>query len=99
MFKASKKILSVLMVILLVTTAVPLSSFVGIELPAFDLGIRASAISSSGKCGDNVTYTYNSSTGELVISGEGPMYDYSDSSSPFYYSNIKSVVIGIAKRR
>ena len=95
MLKTSKKILSVLMVILLVTTAVPLSSFVGLELPAFDLGIRASAISSSGTCGENVTYTYNSSTGQLVISGTGSMTDYDDyhNWSPFYDSYIKSVVI------
>ena len=96
MLKTSKKILSVLMVILLVLTAVPLSSFVGIELPAFDLGIRASAktVASSGYCGPNVTYTYNSSTKELVISGEGPMTDYDYNDSPFYNSDIKSVVIG-----
>lgn len=98
MLKASKKILSVLMVILMVITAVPLSGFVGLELPDFDLDIRASAktVSASGSCGPNVTYTYNSSTGELVISGEGPMNDYSDSysyRSPFYDSDIKSVVI------
>ena len=97
MLKTSKKILSTIMVVIMVLTAVPLSSFVGIELPAFDLGIRASAktVASSGYCGPNVTYTYNSSTGELVISGEGPMtdYEYSDG-SPFYYSSIKSLVIG-----
>lgn len=99
MLKTSKKILSVLMVILLVFTAVPLSSFVSLELPAFDLGIRASAtteLAATGQCGDNVTYTYNSSTGEVVISGTGPMWDYSEyglNSSPFYGTNIKSVVI------
>jgi hypothetical protein len=94
--KNFKKILSVLMIILLVTTAVPLSSFVGIELPAFDLGIRASAkeVPASGSCGTNVTYTYDSVTKELVISGTGSMTSYSDTgNSPFYGSDIKSVVI------
>ena len=95
MLKTSKKILSVLMVILLVTTAVPLSSFVGIELPALDWGIKASAVAvaSSGQCGPNVSYTYDSVTKELVISGTGAMTNYSGSNSPFYNSDIKSVVI------
>jgi hypothetical protein len=97
MLKTSKKILSVLMVILLVTTAVPLSGFVGLELPDFDLDIRASALAESGKCGDNVTYTYNGLTKELVISGTGEMYRYdsmySNYFSPFHKSDIKSVVV------
>ena len=94
MLKQSKKILSTIMVIVMVLAGVPLSGFVGLELPALDWGIKASAISSSGQCGPNVTYTYNSSTKELVISGEGPMIDYQyESASPFYYSDIKSVVI------
>ena len=55
----------------------------------------ASALSSSGSCGDNVSYTFDSSTGLLTISGTGDMENYSGStSSPFYrQSVIKSVVI------
>ena len=55
--------------------------------------LGASALSSSGSCGENVTYTYNSTTKELVISGSGAMTNYSYTESPFYYSDIKSVVI------
>ncbi len=56
--------------------------------------VSASALSSSGKCGDNVTYTYNTTTDELVISGTGPMTDYENfNGSPFYNSYIESVVI------
>ena len=76
MLKTSKKILSTIMVVIMVLTAVPLSGFVGLELPAFDLGIKASALASSGQCGPNVTYTYNSTTKELIISGNGPMTNY-----------------------
>ena len=32
----------------------------------------------SGQCGTNVYYSYNESTQKLTISGEGPMYNYSD---------------------
>ncbi len=54
----------------------------------------ASAISSNGKCGDYVSYTYNSTTKELIISGVGSMKNYSlYSKSPFYNSDIKFIVI------
>ena len=92
--KNLKKILASLLVVVMVLTEAPLSGFVGLELPDFDFGIRASALAESGQCGDNVFYTYNSSTGELVISGTGAMYDHDSSGSPFRYSDIKSVVIG-----
>ena len=49
----------------------------------------ASALDETGQCGDNVYWDYNSSTGELVISGTGAMYD----DVIFYRSYIKSVVI------
>ncbi len=55
--------------------------------------VSASALSSSGQCGDNVSYTYNSTTRELIISGTGPMWDYEEGDSPFYYTGSKSVVI------
>ena len=48
----------------------------------------------TGKCGENVTYSLDTSTGELTISGTGGMADYSDFHSPFYQrKNIKSVSI------
>ena len=48
----------------------------------------------NGKCGDNVTYTFNYGTGALKIKGTGPMYDYAAGESPFHYeTNITSVEI------
>ena len=50
----------------------------------------------SGSCGDNVTYTYNSTTKTLTIQGSGAMEDYSSYSSVPWYSyrtNIKTVII------
>ena len=52
--------------------------------------LSASALEATGQCGDNVYWNFNESTGELVISGEGPMWNQS---SLFNGSNIKSVVI------
>lgn len=92
--KKIEKMLVSLMVVILLLIAVPLiSNFIELEMPALDLCIKASAISSSGKCGDNVTYTYNSTTKKLVISGTGAMAAYGDNSSPFYNSDIKSLVV------
>ena len=86
----AKKILCTLLVMVMCLTVAPLSGFV-------DFGITASALADSGSCGENVTYTYDSSTGELVISGTGAMTNYigscNGSGSPFFNSDIKSVVI------
>lgn len=40
------------------------------------VGTDAKAELKTGKCGDKVTYTFDSGTGVLTISGEGPMKDY-----------------------
>ena len=59
----------------------------GIDFSAF-------AYTYTGSCGDNVTYEFDSSTDILIISGSGPMYDYSIGKSVFYYhSSIESIII------
>lgn len=64
--------------------------------------VSAKEVSATGYCGeedDPVTWSYNSETKELVISGKGFMCDYSTTqyetqwTSPFQYSDIKSVVV------
>ncbi len=51
----------------------------------------ASALAETGQCGENAYWTFNKTTGELVISGTGAMKEYS---SPFECNNeIKSVII------
>ena len=58
----------------------------------FAVGVTASALEATGQCGDNVSWNYDETTGELVISGEGAMWDYGwDSYSPFYNSEIKTL--------
>ena len=51
----------------------------------------------SGSCGDNVTYTYKSSTHTMTISGSGPMKDYGVSQfrSPWssYMKDIRKLII------
>lgn len=48
-----------------------------------------------GECGDALTWRYTVSTGELVISGTGPMWDFYSGSQPWSHlaDGIKSVVI------
>lgn len=52
----------------------------------------------SGTCGDNLTWSLDTQTGLLEISGTGAMYDYDSfgNLSPWceYISDIKSVIIG-----
>ncbi len=57
------------------------------------LAFSASALNAEGQCGENVYWDYNSTTGHLVISGKGPMYEYKRSETPFATSGIKSVSI------
>ena len=59
------------------------------------LNLTAYAAVETGSCGDNVTYSLDTSTGVLTISGTGDMADYSGyDDSPFFdNSNIKSVII------
>ena len=48
----------------------------------------------TGSCGDNVTYSFDASTGTLTLSGTGPMTGYTYGNSPFYENtSIKKVVV------
>ncbi len=78
--KKTSKILSVVLVFLMVVSIIPLT---------------ASAATYSGTCGDNLTWTYDSSNGCLTISGTGNMYDYNYNNRPWesYEDKIKTVVL------
>lgn len=99
MMRRFKKTLATVMCIIMILTVAPLSGFVGfdVNIDWFDFSTKASAATYSGKCGANLTWSLDTSTGELVISGSGAMYNYSYSSSvPWYnYSSaIKNITIG-----
>ena len=55
----------------------------------------AYALDASGTCGDNATYTFDSSTGTVTISGTGSTKDYTSVYSPFTNdaASVKSVII------
>ncbi len=95
MKNAIKKAISVLLVAVMVFGAAPLAGFVGLDLPELNLlNVKAEA-ATSGTCGENLTWTFDEATGELVISGTGAMSDWTEYSVPWYdcRSSIKSVTI------
>ncbi len=77
-----KKIISLLLsltMLLSIVSVVDFSAFASVK---------------TGSCGNNVTYSLDTSTGVLTISGTGAMNDYSSTNSPFKYnSDVKSVII------
>ena len=77
--KMSKKVLSVLLAVLLLAMTVAVAA------------VPASALDATGSCGTNLTYTFNSSTGALTITGTGSTIR---SSAFKNCTEIKSVSIG-----
>ena len=95
--KKLNKFLATVLAVVMVLTAAPLSGFVGIELPNL-FSLLASAETVSGTIGTEgaISWSYDTETRELVISGTGAMTDYSAASETQWYSYaglIKSVVI------
>ena len=69
------------------------SMFSCLDISAFAAETTTTATGGySGSCGANVTYSYNSSTKTLTISGTGAMDDYSSSSDVPWYSYRDSFV-------
>ena len=62
---------------------------------AASVGLSYAAVDDSGSCGDDVTYSFNGTTGEMVISGTGPMTVFSSGTAPWknYKADITSVVV------
>lgn len=78
------KVLASLMCVALILAMTPLSGLIGLSL-----SINSFALESGDSCGDSATYTFDSSTGLLVISGSGEIKERA-----FYgKENIKNVII------
>ena len=79
--KTTNKILSIILAILMVISIIPITA------------IAASA--TSGKLGDNLTWSYNTTSHILTISGYGNMQNYSVSRYPWkeYNDEILKVII------
>ena len=98
MKKIFKRVLTVMLTAVMLLTAAPLSGFVGLDLPNLaDLfTLKADAAAYSGKCGDNLTWSLDTDTGVLTISGTGDMYNWNYYGDVPWFSNrssVKAVVI------
>ena len=82
MKKFTKRFISALLAIVMMLTTLSISVF--------------AAEPTSGTCGDNLTWTFNTETSELTIEGTGAMYDYDYNNRPWesYEDSIKTVTIG-----
>ena len=83
----------------LLTAAATLTTFCGVPfsettLTKYTLTANADE-DESGKCGDNLTWEYQSDNKLLIISGTGDMYDYSDTEvlAPWKGLFIDSIVV------
>ena len=96
MKKKFKGALSLLLCMIMVFGAVAVGGD-GIELPSISdiFGTKATA-ATSGTCGDNLTWSFDESTGTLEISGTGNMANYSWANRPWEDSEdlITTVTIG-----
>ncbi len=80
--KTTRKVLSVLLAVLMLAATLSVCA------------VPASAMDETGSLGDNVTWSLNRWTGAMVISGTGPMRDYSYTQNPFFSNeDIKTVTI------
>ena len=82
--KKIRKILAILLCMAVLFTALPMFN---------SLTLTASAVASSGKYGNNLTWSYNSTTKTLTISGTGSMYDQYDVPWKNFANNIKIIII------
>ncbi len=97
-----KKFLASFLIALTVISVAPMGEIAklnfdwlkNIDFSWLDFGVKSNALESSGNCGANVNYIFDSSTGTLTISGTGKMYDFVWDYSPFYENlSIKEVII------
>ena len=80
--KKISKILSIILTLIMVISIIPMSAI-------------TSHAATSGKCGENLTWSFDGLTGTLTISGTGAMNNYSYHSHPWesIENSIKKVVI------
>ncbi len=77
MNKLFKKFLAAILMVAIVLCSAPISGLADIDLPNwFDFSIKSSAATETGTCGENLTWSFDTETGTLTISGTGDMDDY-----------------------
>ena len=64
----------------------------GISFVALDDEVDEPELVLSGMCGDNVTWTFDELLGELIIGGEGAMYDFDEDENPPEYASVRDKI-------
>ena len=79
-------------VLLIITALVCASAYVLLD----DSNDINAETPSAGECGTGVTYSFDTASGTLTITGSGDIADYTESTAPWnsYRTQIRSVVIG-----
>ncbi|MBR2254515.1 MAG: leucine-rich repeat protein [Candidatus Methanomethylophilaceae archaeon] len=72
------------------TSMVALVAVMGFLIPSSQVD---AAGETSGRCGDDVTWSFDSDAGVLTLTGTGPMYDYTPGGVPWGGCDYSSVVI------
>ena len=93
--KTCKRVLAAMLCVVMALIAISLSGFNKLDLPSlFESKSEAEEVSEdSGCCEDNVTWSFDKSTGVLNITGTGEMYNCFPEFRPWssYDSYIKTV--------
>lgn len=90
MKRALCKSAAILLALALLLCGAPLSGLAELDLPSLDIGAFAA---DSGDCGENLTFSYNSGTQTLTVSGTGDMYDYTGSEVPWSELSVEHIII------
>ena len=96
MKKVLKRTLAIFLAVVMTVGTVPLSGFVGLQLPDIGSLVAWAEDATSGACGDNVIWSFDKTTGILTISGTGNMTDYgSYYTNPWYSfrSEVKTLIV------
>lgn len=81
--KTMKRMLAIMLVVVMTIGAIQLSGFVGLESPEF---VAKADAATSGTCGENLAYSFDTNTGILKISGTDKMTNWTYSSQAFVQS-------------
>ena len=95
MKKIWKQAAAILLAVILVVGVAPIGAHS--KNAASGLTLQASAATYSGKCGENVNWNLNTSTGVLSVTGTGEMADYTyDTARPWdaHSAGVKTLTIG-----
>lgn len=94
MKKTFKKLLTVTLAFIVLFEFAPLADFFEL-FESFIIKAKAEEIATSGICGENLTWSFDETTGTLTIGGTGEMYDF-ENYPPWsrYEKEISNVLIG-----